>query len=215
MADIQPETGFRKNRSVLWILAAVFALPMVCSWILFLHPGLLPERHSNHGSLIRPAVVLPTVVLDRIDDSGFRLEELRGKWTFLMVVDASCSEPCKELVLQLQQIRRATGKDREHVELLMLYKSGPVAGDLSALKGSPGMIVVGFNDPEMDIMESTLNQAGVHERPGLIVVDPMGNMVMHYPRAVTARDILQDLRRLLQATHDWLPGESEKHDEPV
>ena len=215
MADIHPATGHQNNRLVLWALVAVFALPMVCSWILVLHPGLLPERYSNHGVLIKPVVALPAVTLDRIDGTGFRLEELRGKWTFLMVVDAVCNGACEQLVYQLQQIRRATGKDRGHVELLMLYKTGPAEWVLPVLKGNPGMIVAGLNAPEMDIMASALHQAGVHERPGLIFVDPMGNMVMHYPHAVTAGDILQDIRRLLRATHDWLPGKTEKHDESV
>ena len=78
------------------------------------------------------------------------------------------------------------------------------------VKNNLGMIVAGFNDPEMEIMASALQQAGVHERPGLVVVDPMGNMVMHYPHAVTAKEMLKDIHRLLRATHDWLPGVTEK-----
>ena len=215
MADIQPATGDQNNRFVLWALLAVFALPVVCSWLLVLHPGLLPERYSNHGVLIQSPVALPAIALDSMDGTEFRLEDLRGKWTFLMVVDATCTESCRQLVHQLQQIRRATGKDRAHVKLLMLYKTDPAAGDLSVAKENPDMIVAGFNDPEMDIMASALQQAGVHERPGLVVVDPMGNMVMHYPHAVTAKEILKDIHRLLRATHDWLPGMAEKPDGPV
>jgi hypothetical protein len=86
---------------------------------------------------------------------------------------------------------------------------------LSVVRENPGMLVAGFNDPEMDIMTATLLQAGVHERPGLVVVDPMGNMVMHYPYEVTAEDILKDIRRLLRATHDWLPDMTEKPDGSV
>lgn len=215
MAEIQPTIGDQNRCIVLWALFAVFALPVVCSWILILHPGLLPERYSNHGVLIQSPVALPAVALDSMNGTEFRLEDLRGKWTFLMVVDAPCTGSCRQLVHQLQQIRRATGKDRAYVELLMLYMTDPVEGDLAVLKENPGMIVAGFNDPEMAILASALQQAGVHERPGLVVVDPMGTMVMHYPDEITAREILKDIRRLLRATHDWLPGVTEKPDGPV
>lgn len=207
MADMQPATGYQNNRFVLWALVVVFALPVVCSWLLIMNPRLLPVRYSNHGDLIQPPVALPAVALDRINGTEFRLEELHGKWTFLMILDAACAESCQELVYQLQQIRRATGKDRAHVELLMLYMTNSAAGDLPVVRENSGMIVAGLADPEMESMATALQQAGVHERPGLVVVDPMGNMVMHYPQTVTPRDILKDIHRLLRATHDWLPGD--------
>jgi cytochrome oxidase Cu insertion factor (SCO1/SenC/PrrC family) len=215
MADTQTATGNQNNRFVLWALVAVFALPVVCSWVLILNPGLLPERYSNHGLLIQPPVALPAVTVHRMNGTAFSLAELHGKWTFLMAVDAACTESCKELVHQLQQIRRATGEDRTHVELLMLYKTDSVTGDLSVIKKNTGMIVAGLNMPEMEIIATALQQAGVHERPGLVVVDPMGNMVMHYPVAVTGKDILQDIRKLLRATHDWLTDMPEKPDGSV
>ena len=215
MADLEPVPGNHISSFVLWALIAVFALPVVCSWILILNPGWLPDRHSNHGMLIRSLVQLPELALDRIDGPEFRLAELHGKWTLLLVQDASCTESCRNFVHQLQQIRLATGKDRTRLELLVLYRTDPAQGDLSVGRENPGMLVAGFNDPEMEVLMSVLHRAGVHERPGLVVVDPMGNMVMHNPLHLMAEDILKDLRRLLKATRDWQPELPEKIDESV
>ena len=215
MTDSDPASGNFKSSLVLWALFAVFALPVVCSWILILNPGLLPDKHSNHGMLIRPLVQLPELALDRIDGPEFRLAELRGKWTLLLVPDDPCTESCRNFVHQLQQIRLATGKDRARVELLVLYRADPAQGDLLVIRENPGMHVADFNDPEMEVLMSVLHRAGVHERPGLVVVDPMGNMVMHYPLHLMAEDILKDLRRLLKATRDWQPELPEKIDESV
>ena len=208
--DVVPQTGNSKNGIALWVLIAVFALPVVCSWILILNPELLPDRHSNHGMLIRPLAQLPELALDRIDGPDFSLAELHGKWTLLLVLDASCTESCRNYVHQLRQIRLATGKDRTRVELLVLYRTDPARGDLSVVRENPGMLVAGFNDPGMEVMMSVLRLAGVSERPGLVIVDPMGNMVMHYPPSVLAEDILKDLRRLLNASRDWQPELPEK-----
>ena len=215
MADLEPATGNHKSSFVLWALITVFALPVACSWILILNPGLLPDRHSNHGMLIRPLVQLPDLALDRIDGPELRLAELHGKWTLLLVLDASGTESCRNFIHQLQQIRLATGKDRTRVELLVLYGTDPAQGDLSVARENPGMLMAGLNDPEMEVMMSVLHQAGVSERPGLVVVYPMGNMVMRYPRRVMAEDILKDIRRLLQATRDWQPELPGKIDESV
>ena len=212
MADLKPVTENYKSSFILWALIAVFALPVACSWILILNPGLLPDRHSNYGTLIRPLARLPEVALDKIDGTEIRLAELNGKWTLLLVLDDSCTESCRNYVHQLRQIRLATGKDRTRVELLVLYRTYPAQGDLPVVRENPGMLVAGFNDPEMEVMMSILHQAGVSERPGLVFVDPMGNMVMHYPPHVMAEDILKDLRRLLKATRDWQPEVAEKGD---
>ena len=91
MTDSDPASGNFKSSLVLWALFAVFALPVVCSWILILNPGLLPDRHSNHGTLIRPLARLPEVALDRIDGTEIRLAYLNGKWTLLLVLDDSCT----------------------------------------------------------------------------------------------------------------------------
>lgn len=215
VAEFQRAAGRHSKKTALWALIAVCALPVVCSWTLILNPELLPDRHSNHGTLIQPQIKLPVVALDRINGTDFNLAELHGKWSFLMVLDGSCNESCRQLVYQLQQVRQATGKDRVHVKLLVLYKTEPTGNDLSLVKEVPGMVVAGFNSPGTDVLASVVHQAGVNEYPGLAIIDPMGNLVMRYAHGAMAADILKDLKRLLRATHNWLPGTPEIKDGSV
>ena len=215
VVEVQPSAGCHSKKTVLWALIAVCALPVVSSWTLILNPELLPDRHSNHGTLIHPQIKLPEVALERINGTEFRLAELHGKWSFLMVLDGSCNESCRKLVYQLQQIRQASGKDRAHVKLLVLYKTEPSGSDLLLVKEDPGVVVAGINGLGTEVLVSVLHQAGVDERPGLVIIDPMGNLVMRYAQGAVAADILKDLKRLLRATRDWLPGTPEINDGSV
>jgi len=130
---------------------------------------------SNYGELIAPRTL-----------SGPPLEALRGKWVLVTADAASCNAYCERKLYFMRQVRRAQGKDMERVERLWLLADG----------GAPR--------PELAAaIEGTRLAAYKNEifsPDHIYVVDPLGNLMLRFPRDPDPSMMIKDLQRLLKAS---------------
>ena len=172
----------RRGRVKFALLGAFFALPFVLAPLAYWLDW-APGTTSNYGELITPARPL----------GGTPLEALRGKWVLVSFDAAACDAYCERKLYFMRQVRRAQGKDQERVERLWLVTDAgrPRGALLSAIEGTrverAGMLPAQF---------PAASSAVDH----IYVIDPLGNLMMRFPREPDPSRMLKDLQRLLKVS---------------
>ncbi|HEX2199706.1 MAG TPA: cytochrome C oxidase subunit I [Burkholderiales bacterium] len=151
------------------------AAPFVLGWAAW-YFGWAPGAAGNYGELVPPQAV-----------SGAPLPALRGKWVMVSFDDAACDAYCEKKLYYMRQVRRAQGKDQARVERLWVITDAgrPRPELLAAIEGTH------------------LSRGSPGEFPGarrehIYLVDPLGNLMMRFPRDPDPSKMLKDLQRLLK-----------------
>ena len=160
-------------RNQLFWIALVCAAPLVLGTVAYVF-DLRPGSESNYGELLAPRPV-----------EG--LEALRGKWLLVMFDAPACDAACERKLYFLRQVRRAQGKEMDRVERVWVLTGAgePRAAILPGIEGTRVM---------------RLPAAGFPGNPAehLYLVDPLGNLMMRFPREPDPAKTIKDLQRLLK-----------------
>jgi hypothetical protein len=160
------------HNKLLWV-ALVCTAPLILGTAAYLL-GWSPGAPANYGELIPPRVVDP-------------LKEFRGKWLLISFDAVQCDAYCERKLYIMRQVRRAQGKEMDRLERLwVLTDAGkPRADALAASEGTRvGRIAAdGFPGNPAD---------------HIYVVDPLGNLMMRFPRDPDPSKVIKDLQRLLK-----------------
>ncbi len=186
------ENQQRANRTTLWLVLAVCVAPFIASFAAYL--WWQPDRHVNYGELLPPKL-LPAATFTLADGMPLELGSLRGKWVFVTLDAAGCDEYCRQKLWKIRQVRRAQGKNMERVERLWLITDS----------GRP--------DPKvLDEYEGTYAAAAGASplaaefpfegapRDHIYLIDPLGNLMMRWPKDADPSRMRKDLVRLLKVS---------------
>lgn len=185
-----------KSRRTLWLIIALCAAPVIASYVAYY--WWQPSGHVNYGELLEPRP-LPDVALPAADGSSFRLSQLHGKWVLLMADAGTCDAYCLEKLTYARQLRLAQGKEAERIERVWLVTDGraPAASLVAPFTGTHVVQAQG------SALLAALGAVGPPTEH-LYVVDPLGNLMMRYPRDPEPRRMLKDMARLLKHSQ-WTP----------
>ena len=189
MSEQQRTSGARLN---LLLIAAVTCAPLIAAYALF-HLW-RPTAFTNYGHLLPPT---PIAALDagRIEDKPFTLAALRGKWVFLMVDSGRCAEECRDKLYKMRQVRLTQGKDMQRIERVWLIDDDvPAAADL--VNQYEGTHVISAHGSA--VLSPLPADASVHDH--IYIVDPMGNLMLRYPRGADPDRMKKDVSRLLRVS---------------
>jgi hypothetical protein len=165
-----------RARLSLLLIAAVAAAPLVAAYALF--HFWRPSAFTNYGQLLPPDRIAD-VSIRQADGSDFTLATLKGKWVLMMVDSGMCDGFCRRKLYSMRQVRLTQGKDMERIE--RAYRGTRVV----SARGSP--------------LLSRL-PADVSVRDHIYIVDPLGNLMMRYPRDADPSRIKKDMTRLLKVS---------------
>ena len=119
--------------------------------------------------------------------TGAPFDAVRGKWVLVSFDAAACDAYCEKKLYFMRQVRRAQGKEQARVERLWVVTDAgaPRPELLAAIEGT----------------HLARNASG--EFPGersahIYLVDPLGNLMMRFPRDPDPSRMLKDLQRLLK-----------------
>ena len=180
----------RSSRTSLWLIGVLCLAPVVASYFAFYFAP--PARHTNYGELLATGP-LPDARLELADGTPFQLSRLRGKWVLLMVDSGACDEFCRRKLFVLRQLRLTQGKDMERIECAWLI-ADDVAPEAAVTGDFPGMWFVRAAGSELLGQLPAARVLADH----IYVVDPLGNLVLRYPRDADPGGIIKDLVRLLK-----------------
>jgi cytochrome oxidase Cu insertion factor (SCO1/SenC/PrrC family) len=182
----------RRGRLKAFLILLVCAAPTIAAYLAFyVWP---PSGRVNYGELIEPRPV-PAAPLARNDGKPLALSDLRGKWLMVTFDDAACADPCAKKLFDMRQSRLAQGREMDRIERVwvLLDEAAPSA-ELAALtegvhllRGKGTEVMAGFPAPES-------------VRDHVFLVDPLGNVMLRFPRDADPRRMMKDLQRLLKVS---------------
>ena len=193
MVDLLPADPVWRGRVKLLALAAFFALPVLAGYVAYFFDW-VPGSAANYGSLIA-ARPLSETTLEGADGRPFRLSELRGKWLLVQFDTGACDAYCERKLYFMRQVRKALGKDMPRVERVWLLTDAqpPKRALLDAVEGT----YLARTGASAIAGEFPAEQAASDH---IYLVDPLGNLMMRYPRDPDPSRMLKDLQRLLRVS---------------
>jgi hypothetical protein len=175
------------RRTLIMIAAAVIAPVALSYFFYYLAPR---AAFTNYGELL-PTASLPDLTGTTIDGQPFRLASLRGKWTILVPAGGACDAACGETLYATRQARTMQGKDMDRVARAWIVTDDAVPAP-ERLAEHPGMLVARMAPSEVAKLPK-----GGH---AVVLVDPLGNQVLAWPREPDPKALAKDLGRLLKAS---------------
>lgn len=180
-----------RGRIKMLLILAVCAAPVIASYVTFYF--VKPAGRVNHGVLIDPARPLPEASFRLTDGKPVRLSELRGKWLLLTTDAGACAEACRDKLFKMRQLRTMQGKERERIERVWLITDEePLDTMLMREYDGMRMLRAGGN--------ALLRELPFEGRQSdqIYLIDPLGNLVMRYPRDIDPMKMNKDIGRLLK-----------------
>jgi hypothetical protein len=164
-------------KAKLLLIAAVCVAPAALAWLVYLSGWSLGTR-GNYGELLPPRPV-----------NGRPLEALRGRWVLVSFDASACDAYCEKKLYFMRQARRAQGKEMGRIERLWLLTDG----------GKPRPELLAAIE---DTHVASFGPAGFpgNVREHIYVVDPLGNLMMRFPKDPDPSRIIKDLQRLLKVS---------------
>jgi hypothetical protein len=185
----------RRARLKMLAILAVCAAPVIASYLTYY--VIKPEGRTNYGSLIEPQRDIGALPLMSPDGKLTSIGDLRGKWLLLAIEPGVCAKACTDHLYALRQIRLTTGKDRDRVERVLLV-TGDALPSAQVLAEYEGTVVGRLR---ADLVERTFPaEAGARADEHLYVIDPLGNLMMRFPRDVDLTRMKKDVAKLLRAS---------------
>lgn len=183
-------TKRKTSRLQLFLVAALFIGPLLLAAGMYLSGyGTPGGAGTNHGILLEPIVHLPDVI------SAPDIEKLAdGGWLLVYSNAGACGVTCEEALYKLRQSRLMLGSEMDRVVRLFLH--GDSAPDRVFLSEQH----VGL----ISLEDSGLSQVMNNRKPadvaagGFFLIDPLGNLVMYFPPELNPRDMVDDLKHLLE-----------------
>jgi hypothetical protein len=174
-----------RSRRTLLLLAALFLLPVVLSFVAY-YSGWRPAGSSNNGELLQPIRQLPALA-----------PSLSGKWAMTYVGDGACDADCQQALVFARQTRLSLAADTARMNWALLATDRCCNREYLAT-AHPGIIVINAAAQREALLAVLPKQNLAHS---LFVIDPLGNIVLRYDVRNNPRGLLEDLKKMLKLSH--------------
>lgn len=187
---------WRRYRT-LYLLLAVCIAPVIASYTAYYL--LPPSGRTNYGALIEPQRPLPALSLHRLDGTPLPATSLRGSWSMLTVDDGACDEACAKKLWQMRQVRLTTGKDADRVQRIWLVvDEAPLA--TAVMREYDGTTFLRARADEVAAFLPLPAEPGATVADHIWLIDPLGNLMMRWPKDADPNRMKKDLVKLLKAS---------------
>ncbi len=194
MKDNKQQT---RGRWKLLAVLAVCAAPMIASY--FTYYVIKPESRTNYGTLIDPrGYPIPSALgTATLDGKPVSLDAFKGKWVMLQIAGGDCDQACEKRLHDMRQLRLAQGKDMDRIERVWLITDKePVETLLIREYDGTHMLRVAPADLQGWLPADEGTQPSDH----IYMIDPLGNLMMRFPKDADPNRIKKDLAKLLKAS---------------
>lgn len=190
----------RRSRVQLILIFALFLLPPVSAWVAWKYLG---ERGvsatTNAGSLISPARPLSSLGLMGADGAPMDDGVTGGRWTYVIFAPSDCDERCQQQLYITRQVRLAMSKDIPRVQRLLVLGQVPQSELTGQLTSDHADLHWGVrSDPSATQWREFSGDGFAADGAHFFLVDPLGNLMMHYSLDVPAKGMIEDLQKLLK-----------------
>ncbi len=182
--------AIRSGRLKMLLVLAVCAAPVIASYVSFYF--LKTEGRTNYGTLVE-VKPLPAAALTLLDGKPFKLGEFKGKWVLVTQDSGDCAEACIKKLYAMRQVRLMEGKDKDRIERAWLITDDGALSTMTMreydgtrmLRARGAALLKEFPAPQ---------RAQDH----IYLIDPLGNLVLRFPKDADPARMKKDLDRLLK-----------------
>lgn len=196
----------KRSTIILLVILLLFLTPLLTAYVMF-NGHYLIGRLLNHGNLVKPPFSVSLLPLrnERGELLNERIQNTKKKWMLIYFNPGLCDTHCRIGLANLQRIRKATGKNSERVErVLLTYPSNEpnnIAIRLIILERFPGTRHLTTKEkPFTDVIRKHIQKNYALQAGTIYLIDPLGNVIMTYQPQTKPNHIFKDLNRLLRAS---------------
>ncbi|MGV3654199.1 MAG: SCO family protein [Noviherbaspirillum sp.] len=174
----------------------ICAAPLVASYLTYY--VIKPQGRTNYGELLDPrSHPMPELVATALDGKPDSLQAYHGKWIMLQADGAACDEACQKKLYYMRQLRLTQGKDMDRIERVWLITDDQPL-ETMILREYDG---TRFLRARPDQLQAWLPAApGASISDHIYMIDPLGNLMMRFPKDADPNRIKKDLTRLMKAS---------------
>jgi hypothetical protein len=173
-------------------IAALCLAPFIAALIAYQYRA--PQGGMNYGELI-PARPLIDPPLRHMDRRPFRLSELKGKWILLQLDGGDCAAACRAKLYNMRQVRLAQGRERDRVERVwLILDEAPLETQLMREYDGTRML----RAADSPLLAEFAPAGGARDH--IYVIDPLGNLMLRFPKNADPGRMHKDLARLLKVS---------------
>ncbi|MGB7195238.1 MAG: cytochrome C oxidase subunit I [Collimonas pratensis] len=194
-----PPAQDKRRQSGRWKLFAVIAVcaaPMLASY--FTYYVIKPQSRTNYGALIDPRdYPIPELGSTALDGKPESLTSYKGKWLMVQVDGSDCQKACQDKLFEMRQLRLMQGKEMERIERVWLIT------DQQPLQT---MVMREYDGTKLLRVKPELLKAWLPTEEGtsaadhIYLIDPLGHLMMRFPKDADPNKVKKDLSKLLRAS---------------
>lgn len=212
----------RRSRRKLLLILSCFAVPLLLAvvWVQVLRMNGGTVGNTSRGQLVLPTRAIEPFELEGLVDDGagvvpgqpWGLDELRGLWTLLYVVEDECDKGCEQNLYYMRQVRLSLNQRKDRIRRVAVLRS-PDQLSPALLREHRGLLVVGGDPAERDGFVEQIRTApvdgqagdgtdsgGAAPLDGIWLLDPNGNLVLRFAPDLDPGNMLKDVKHLLEVS---------------
>jgi len=183
-------------------LALLFFGPMMLAYfyVNFFPSSVETAGKAAKGQLIMPAKPMESFQVEKLGGGELPVDFFKGKWTYVTFTPGSCGQECVDNLYKIRQIRLTQPEDIDRIQRLLVLTDASAGQALVALlKEHPGLEVAKGNAASVGkFMQQFTGQETMPAHLPVYMVDPLGNIFMHYEATANPSDMKKDLARLMK-----------------
>lgn len=175
----------KRNLLIISLLIMAFALPIVVARYMYFHPAKFTLTKNNNGILLQSPISLEPLFPAQTYGSG---------WKIFYAPKNCCDTTCKELAVNLNQMKNRFDNDESSVAIFMLQQ-----GACEVTLGenvTPLLLNDQQNQGFSTALAAQLPPQDNTIEGHIYLVNPDNNLIMYYPETSNTLGLLKDLQRL-------------------
>lgn len=179
----------------------IFLTPIIVITVstIWYYSGYGPEEKVNYGRLLSDPIDVGTLDLE-LDYQNLNVDSMERKWMLVHFINDACLESCADLIYVARQVNVLLARQQTRVKRYIAapIEVKPMLENFFTTYQDLNFIEV--KDQSTTIQEFKKNGINPFAQPNMFVIDPIGNIILHYSGEVDGKKLLADLKKLLGAS---------------
>ena len=179
----------------------IFLTPIIVITVstVWYYSGYGPEEKVNYGRLLSDPIDVGTLDLE-LDYQNLNVDSMERKWMLVHFINDACLESCADLIYVARQVNVLLARQQTRVKR---YIAAPIEVKTKLenfFTTYQDLNFIEVKDQSTTIQEFKKNGIDPFAQPNMFVIDPIGNIILHYSGEVDGKKLLADLKKLLGAS---------------
>ena len=179
----------------------IFLTPIIVITVstVWYYSGYGPEEKVNYGRLLSEPIDVGILDLE-LDYQNLNVDSMERKWMLVHFINDACLESCADLIYVARQVNVLLARQQTRVKRYIAAPLEVKPKLENFFTTYPDLNFIEVKDQSTTIQEFKKNGIDPFAQPNMFVIDPIGNIILHYSGEVDGKKLLADLKKLLGAS---------------